>query len=678
MARWTPVPIVGGAYSDDSKPWAAQDCVNFIVTPAERGGTRSPGKLTCLPGYTTFCASMQSAPVRGLHDVEGLLLAVTGDTLYRIGTDGAATSIGTIPGVGRVSMAHNQVTYGHEVMIANGQSGYVYNTYTGAFGQVTDDGFSGFTVCDFVDGYIAGTDPQGRFWAHGMLRQAGEFNTLDQYDSEAAPDKVRSLIVSHREVMILNERTASFSGNTGAGTGTFQNSNGTEMDVGIASPWARARLDNTVYWLGNDGIVYRLAGHSPQRVSTGPIEQAISRCDMSKAFAFTFEDRGHKVFYLTFPDGQTWGYDVWTSEWHRRQSKGLNRWRIDALVKWNGVWIAGDFSNGKLYQLDWAVQSEAGEEMERRRISAVLHDNGNRVTVNAVKIEVDTGLGANSTPLPDPILSPLSISGDLPDGYVGDSGTYQYTATGGLLQYGDFTIIAGSLPPGATMDAAGLLTYDYTTKGDYSWTVQVEDADGAIASVSDAAAIGLGNYWNPLDKAADLTLSDGNRTATSPVNGAAYQKVRAIEARSSGKWYFEVQGSPHPDTYDNGRIGLDPPTAPIASAVGASSGSFAIQTNGYRQNEGASVDGQTSPLPGTNVVMVAWDADAGHLWYGVSGVWGFGGDPAAGTSPSVSGVFGPLLPAANLVDGVEATFTISTLPAHTSYDPPGGFERWLA
>src|SRR5690606_34160020 len=115
--------------------------------------------------------------------------------LYRIGLDGAATEIGVVPGVGMVSMAHNQVQYGHEVMIANGQSGYVYNTYTGAFGQVTDDGFPGFLVTDFIDGYIAGIEPQGRFWAHSNLRDAKDYNTLDRYDSESAPDKMVSLIV---------------------------------------------------------------------------------------------------------------------------------------------------------------------------------------------------------------------------------------------------------------------------------------------------------------------------------------------------------------------------------------------------------------------------------------------------------------------------------------------------
>ncbi|MCE7031737.1 packaged DNA stabilization protein gp10 [Lysobacter sp. GX 14042] len=399
MARLSPLNIAGGAYSDDARPWSAQDTVNYLPVPAERAGTRSPSLLRSAPGFTVFATGMKNAPVRCLHNVEGLLLAVVGDTLYRIAPNGQATAIGTVPGVRRVTMAHNQIKHGHEVVIANGQSGYLYRTTDGTFQQITDPGFPGFKAVDFVDGYIAGIEPAGRFWLHSDLLDAGSYNTMDRYDAEASPDKMVAIVVSSREVMILSGRSAQFFRNVGGATGTFANSSGTEIEVGCASTHAVARLDNTVYWLGHDGVVYRLAGHQPQRVSTGPIEQAISRCNMANAFAFTFEDRGHKVFYLTFPDGHTWGYDVWSGEWHRRQSQGFDRWRLSTLVKWNGRWIGGDFANGQLYALDWDVQHEAGDELEKRRVTPSLHDNQNAVTVPALEVVVDNGLPAQPATL---------------------------------------------------------------------------------------------------------------------------------------------------------------------------------------------------------------------------------------------------------------------------------------
>lgn len=91
---------------------------------------------------------------------------------------------------------------------------------------------------------------------------------------------------------------------------------------------------------------------------------------------------------------------------------------------------------------------------------------------------------------PDYPPAALSVTGDLPDGFVGSSGTYQYVSSGGVLPH-SFSILSGSLPPGATMDTDGLVTYDYTTAGSYGpWVVEVTDADGNTATVEDSAEVG--------------------------------------------------------------------------------------------------------------------------------------------------------------------------------------------
>lgn len=44
--------------------------------------------------------------------------------------------------------------------------------------------------------------------------------------------------------------------------------------------------------------------------------------------------------------------------------------------------------------------------------------------------------------------------------------------------------------------------------------------------------------WNPSDKSANVTLSNGNLTATITANTAFYG-ARATIGKSSGKWYWE-------------------------------------------------------------------------------------------------------------------------------------------
>jgi hypothetical protein len=388
---WQPLPIIGEAYADEALPWTAQDAQNWIPVPAERPGTRSAWKYESSPGLVAHADLGTGAPVRGTWDVEGQLLAVSDTKLFSVAADGTPSELGDIPGVGRVQMAHNQITNGHEVLIANGQSGYVYNTVAQTLEQITDPGFPGLKSANFIDGYIGGVEPQGRYWLHSELRQATQYNTLDRYDAEAQPDKLVTSVASHREMVIFGERTGQFFRNTGAATGTFQNSNGMEIDVGCANPFAAALMDNTVYWLGNDRLVYRMAGHSPQIVSTGPIAEAMARLDASKAFATVWEHGKHKVFYLTFPDGQTWGYDAWTDRWHRKQSYGLNRWRLNTLTKSNAQWYGGDYTNGKIYRLDKDVMSEDGQPMVARCRSQVVHAEGNEIFVSGIKLVFDVG-----------------------------------------------------------------------------------------------------------------------------------------------------------------------------------------------------------------------------------------------------------------------------------------------
>ena len=247
MARWKPAPVIGGAYSDDAKSWTCQDTVNYIPVAAERPTGRSPTMLRGVPGMVTFADLGTGKPIRGASNIEGLLLAVSGNSLFRVYPNGASESLGTIPGVGRVSIAHNQITGGNEVAIANGQSGYVYNTVTGTLAQITDEGFPGAISFDFIDGYITGIEPARRFAFHSNLAAATDYNTLDRYEAEGSPDKLVGQIVDHREWCLFSERTIEPFVNTGATTGTFQRASNTMIEVGCASGASIAQMDSSVF-----------------------------------------------------------------------------------------------------------------------------------------------------------------------------------------------------------------------------------------------------------------------------------------------------------------------------------------------------------------------------------------------------------------------------------------------
>lgn len=485
--RFQEVDFLGGFYADESLLWSSQDVVNWLPTVAKQKGTRSQVQLKTPPGlaYFTRCGV---GPIRGMRDVEGKLFVVSGTGLYEVALDGTPTLRGTIPGSGRVSMAHNKRGYGNQLLVVNSDAGYVWNTSTSTFTKITDTGYPGAVMADYLDHYLIQVDPWGRFWFNSDLDDALSYNTLDQYDAEAAPDKLKAIAANQLEAVVFGERTVEFFSNTGAATNTFQ-SKRIVIERGIAGRHTLVKLDNTLMWLGNDGVFYRLNGYGAQPISEGVISQAIIGLNWESAFGFTWEDKGYKVAYWTFPDGQTWGYDVTQPpgyQWHRRESFGMDRWRLNACVKWQGRWIGGDFQNGILYVLDWSEQHEMGVPMVSERTGPTASANQNAIVCPYIEFLFDTSGpdwdGASGLP------PSLSITGDLPGGLVDDVVSYAYTVTDGYPPI-TVSIQSGALPTGLSMDSNGLVTGTFTAAGNYSWTVLATDANGNTDTLPDTATV---------------------------------------------------------------------------------------------------------------------------------------------------------------------------------------------
>lgn len=490
--RAQPVDLIGGFYKDDSLPWSAQDTVNWLPVVAEVAGTRTVSKFSTPPGLKPY-QKIGSGPIRGMHDCEGLSLIVSGRILYRIGADGIGVPLGTIPGVGRVQMTHNQFSTGYQVLVENGQGGggYVYNTVDGTFAKITDEAYPGSISSDYLDSYLLGVEPLGRYWFHSNLANATDYNSLDRYEAEASPDKIVGLAVSQFEVVVFGQRTIEFFFNAGGTTGTFQNRR-QSITRGCASRHTIQKLDNTLFWLGDDGVVYRMEGYAARPVSTRAMEKAIAESNWAEAIAHVWEDRGHKVYYLTLPDGQTFGYGVMTGLWHRRQSFGIDRWRLSHTIKWGRDWFGGDFQDGRIWQLDWDYHLEGDQPIISERVSGVVSDNQSAIGIPNAELIFDTGQGPGTTPITFP-LQPTApvVTGAAPDGFVNFPYTFTYTATGGTgaRKFSIHSDTGGSVP-GVTIDAnTGVATFSAASAGTTRFYVRATDSLGIWGEVYDTIQI---------------------------------------------------------------------------------------------------------------------------------------------------------------------------------------------
>lgn len=557
--RNVPIPLVTGFYRDEARPWSQQDVWNYMPCKAERGGTRSPLMLKTPPGLFPWLEVADAPPVRGIHDVEGRMFAVIGATLYRLSTSGVAIPIGTIPGNGRVQMDHNQISGGNQLLVTNGSSSYVYDSVLDTFERVTDPGYAASYLVRFMDSYMIGIDRAGRFAFNSDAANAKSYNTLNRWTSEYKPDRLVSMGRLGGDLLLLSANSGEFFTNTGQATQPFR-SRRTFIDKGCAGPYTVAEADSTVFWLGSDGFFYQLESYAAKRISTRPVEQAIRGLDWWNAFTFVWESEGHTCIGWTFLDGQTWVWDCSQQEWHRRESYGIDRWRVNCTTRSNGQWYAGDFQKGRVWRVDWGYVWEGGIEFVSGFTQPVIADDQHELIHNELELVMDTGQ-PESSPAEFPIQPDgPAIAGDAPNTTTGFVYSYGYTITPGGSAIQAVEVVSGSLPGGISLSNDGELSGSVTDSipvgetVDYTYTVRVTDANGLRDEVTDTISVVGGMIVDPETvEWRFLVVSKSDNTDYSPVEyddsawltgGAPFGDISHVPSVGVNAHAFEPRFSP--------------------------------------------------------------------------------------------------------------------------------------
>lgn len=170
--------------------------------------------------------------------------------------------------------------------------------------------------------------------------------------------------------------------------------------------------------------------------------------------------------------------------------------------------------------------------------------------------------------------------------------------------------------------------------------------------------------WDPLNKASNIVLSNGNLLA-SP-DPAGYGGVFATLGRSSGKYYFEVAVAV---TMTYGTVGVQDGTESLTGKVGATLNGWGYQGQGFYQHNGQTWFGEYNAC----VIQVAVDLDTHEIWWGVDDVWD--GDPAAGTGARYSDLAGTIYPASSMYYATEQ-LTARFKLIDFDYTPPSAFSAW--
>lgn len=356
------------------------------------------------PGLDVF-ATAGAGPVRGMHVMSDLLYAVSGASFYSVAADGTATAHGTVAGTGMVSMADN----GTQVGVVNGAQGYMYTPGSTSFAQITDPDFFPTSTINFFDGYfVFPRDGTNQYFLSGLF-DGLSYDGLDFASAEVASDFVVNCLSDHEQIYIFGERTIETWYDAGALDFPFQRYDGATIQRGCGAKLTPLQEDNTIWWLGDDLIFYRLNGTTPERVSTHAIEQEWQTyATVADAFTFSYTIWGHKLVNIVFPTAlKSWVYDVASGAWHERESWNADnvsqgRWRGNCYARCYGLDLIGDAFSGKIGKLNFNSFTEFGNTMRLQVCGPHIHSDRKRVFMSRFELDLQAGVGLTTGQGSDP------------------------------------------------------------------------------------------------------------------------------------------------------------------------------------------------------------------------------------------------------------------------------------
>lgn len=432
--------FIGPSYRAESLSQNAQRCVNWYLEQDPTG--KQPNVLYGAPGLRLLSA-VGSGPVRAAETVKDSILMVSGNGLYRVRSDWTSvllTTLITNSGPAYICQA------GTNALIVDGLAGYFvdFTSEPWTAGVVTDPSFPvNPASCTAMDGYFITHTAGTQTFQISSPFDAQAWDASDSAAKEGQNDPLVRVIASYRELYLIGSKTSEVWQNTGPSDSSlfpFTRIQGAFIEQGTPAPMSVRDIDGAILWLGESkvgaNIVWRMQALNPIRVSTHAQEFAFSEYgDVSDAIAWTYQDRGHAFYVLSFPRAKaTWCFDITTQLWHERPYRNpasnheeSHRGLCHAFL--GSVHVVGDRANGNIYALDKDVFSDNGDPLIALRASTHMFNAGKRGFLSELEFFLAPGVGTSLAVDPQAMLR-ISKDGGHTFGYqrsqsIGAQGEYR-------------------------------------------------------------------------------------------------------------------------------------------------------------------------------------------------------------------------------------------------------------
>lgn len=390
--------FVGGSYPSQSRNANNQRTINWIPTLAGTPGAqgKTPLILVNAPGLE-FWHTIGDLPIRGTHEHNSVLYAVTGPYVYKILNNKITTLIGTLETTsGKVWIEHNA---NNQIGFVDGKNFYLYNTSTALFSKTAQQPIAAPTSLMFIDQYFVVSLANSQFFQLSGINDGTLWSALDIAAAEANPDNLLAVWNLHRQIYLLGAQTTEIWFNAGTSPFPFQPTSGV-IDWGIYVADTAAQVADRLTWLGlhkDGGIsVVSTSGLQAEAISTPGLEAHWRQYpSIADAYAFSYRIDGNDCYVITFPSGEeTFVFDFTTGLWHERRSYNVGSWIANHGVRLSTKQLVGDRRNGNLYVMSPDTYDENSQPIVRERYSAHLWDDLKTLIVHALQVDFETGVSA--------------------------------------------------------------------------------------------------------------------------------------------------------------------------------------------------------------------------------------------------------------------------------------------
>jgi len=411
------IPLVTRNLKTRSVNLTAEERINLYpeATGVDQFGNPSYS-LIGTPGTSLF-ATLGNTPVRGMiRAANGTFVAVGGNTVYTIDTDGNTTSIGTIGTTnGVVRMADN----GTQIVIADGNT-VVYYTDLSSVAELTelntiisDNGYEGPQWVTSQDGYIIVAFPNSDDFFISAVDNATSWSSLDYSSADGKPGYIVAVISHRDELWFLKDNSYEIWYNSGNADFPFEKHQGAEGEIGCVAAGSVERLGNSLFWLGENeegaGQAFMADGYNVTPITDHGMSYVFNTFStLTDATSWTYQQEGHSFYLLDFPIAdQSWAFDLTTGMRHRRGylnaiTNNFERQRGHVQCHFNGKDYVGDYQTGQIFELDLDTYTDNGQEIQRTVILPHVKNGTKRLFIKSFQLEMETGVGLNTGQGSDP------------------------------------------------------------------------------------------------------------------------------------------------------------------------------------------------------------------------------------------------------------------------------------